>query len=252
MSTFAPLSTFAPQTRTAASLFVLSTTVKHTSPQVTSASASQAAAPEIHTTLAVACRRKLILFNWVDAVWIPPQEVALPHQIRGMAFSEGEQGKKIIAGFSTGEYGIVSLPALSSQGAGSPTSSQPVLGDFFQATIPTGLALASVANPSNASLGALSHYGERFGGIAKATGGLAKATGNVMGLGVLGMGTKKIEKNLVLGIGSGTSTAAIESTPVDGTGWLFGKEWGWEAEDPNLVGEVIVSRDRRSLYRYAQ
>lgn len=177
-------------------------------------------------------------------------EVALPHQIRGMAFSEGDLGKKIVAGFSTGEYGIVALPSLSSQTNTKDAASQPTLGDLFTPTLPTAIASTSpAAQSSNNPLGltALGHYGERFGGIAKATGGLAKATGNVMGLGVLGMGTKKIEKNLVVGLGSGTG--AIKGNDSDATAWLFGKEWGWESDDPNLKGEIIVARDRTSFHR---
>ena len=180
-------------------------------------------------------------------MWIPPLEVALPHQIRGMAFGEGEQGKKLVAGFSTGEYGIVSLPSLSSTANAKDAPSQAILGELFTPTVPTGIAQS--LQPSNApsGLGALSHYGERFGGIAKATGGLAKATGNVMGLGVLGMGTKKIEKNLVVAVGKGKASAVTKGEETSGTRWLFAKEWGWETEDPNLAGEVVVARDRQSF-----
>lgn len=125
----------------------------------------------------------------------------------------------------------------------------PSLGELFQPPIPTS-TLALLPPPPSAApsaLAALGSYGERLGGIAKATGGLAKATGNVMGLGGLSLGTKKVEKNLVVAIPKG----AEKGKHVEGQGngseraWLWGREWGWD--DDAVDGEVMVVRESTSM-----
>lgn len=244
MTTFAPLSSFAPQTRAAASLFVLSTTVRHasTAPAVpsTSKNAIGDSSPEIHTTLAVACRRKLVLFNWIDAAWIAPQEVNLPHQIRGMAISETSNGKKLVAGFSTGEYGIVSLQTASR----TRDSVQATLGDLYNLPQPT--IIPSSTSNSGAStplgLGALGSYGERLG---KATGGLAKVTMNYAALGNLSLGAKKFDRNIVVAIGKGADKGkqVASDTIANPAGWLWGRQWGWDSDDQQAEGDVFVARD---------
>lgn len=165
-------------------------------------------------------------------------EVGLPHQIRAMSSVETDKGRKIMAGFSTGEYGIISLPILRMNGNG--RDSMAVLGDCFTPPFPQPV-MTTVSSPTSTGLGTLGGYGERFGGI----GGLAKATGNVMGLGALGsIRTKKLDKNLVVTIPSLSKGKGVElGRGNEHSGWLFAKEWGWEVEDLNNEDEVIVSRD---------
>lgn len=249
LPTFVLLSSLSSQTRSAASLFVLSTFIHNpTPPPRRSNSASRTphpppSAPEIHTTLAVACKRKLLLFNWVDGAWNPPMEVGLPHQIRGMAFGEGGKGgRKIVAGFSTGEYGIISLPAQAE------ANRVPTLGELFLPPIPAavGAAIAAAAAAPTQTAG-LGSYGERLGGLG-GLGGLAKATGSVMGLSALGalsLGGKKVDKNGVLAL----PRAVAKGKKALGRGrdpgaWLWGKEWGWdEDEKGGKEDEVLVVRE---------
>ncbi|GAA5966350.1 hypothetical protein JCM21900_005140 [Sporobolomyces salmonicolor] len=215
------LSSFATQTRGTASLFALSTEIHHpssTSPGI----------PEIHTTLALACRRRLILLSWVDGTWNPQVEVSLPHQIRGMAF----EGRKIVAGFSTGEYGIVTLPPLEGKGAGE----APVLGDLFSLPLPIAEKTTKAGVPGLSGLGGL---------------GLGAGLGALSGL-ALG---KKLEKNGVAGVprakGKGKmpqQIAARAGEPENAEdAWLWGEEWGWENENQEKEGEVLVVRDNIAL-----
>ncbi|CEQ42822.1 SPOSA6832_04686 [Sporobolomyces salmonicolor] len=192
------LSSFATQTRGTASLFALSTEIHHpssTSPGI----------PEIHTTLALACRRRLILLSWVDGTWNPQVEVSLPHQIRGMAF----EGRKIVAGFSTGEYGIVTLPPLEGKGAGE----APVLGDLFSLPLPIAEKTTKAGVPGLSGLGGL---------------GLGAGLGALSGL-ALG---KKLEKNGVAGVPRAKGKAKMPQQiaararePENAEdGWLWGEE----------------------------
>ncbi|GAA5871131.1 hypothetical protein JCM1840_007600 [Sporobolomyces johnsonii] len=215
------LSSFATQTRGTASLFALSTEIHHpssTSPGI----------PEIHTTLALACRRRLILLSWVDGTWNPQVEVSLPHQIRGMAF----EGRKIVAGFSTGEYGIVTLPPLEGKGAGE----APVLGELFSLPLPIAEKPTKTGVPGLGGLGGL---------------GLGAGLGALSGL-ALG---KKLEKNGVVGVPKAKGKGKMPQQSVVGAGepenaedaWLWGKEWGWEDENQEKEGEVLVVRDNIAL-----
>lgn len=271
LPTFELLSSFATQTRAQASLFVLSTLIRYPAPPPRRTNSSSRhpgppplAAPEIHSTLAIACRRKLILFSWVDGGWHPPREVALPHQIRGMAFGESAHARKLLAGFSTGEYGIVSLPPLVGTGTGrnAPGDSQtvPTLGDLFSPPIPPAVAAAAAiaaAGPVAATGSSLSSYGERFGGLAKATGtslgglgGLAKATG-LGALANLSLGGSKLEKNGVApvprAVSRGKRVANSKDKTVDPAAWLWGKEWGWTEERKEDEDEVLLVRESASV-----
>lgn len=208
---FALLSSFASQTKASASVFALSTEVHHAAANAD----FPRAVPEIHTTLAVACKRRLLLLSWVDGTWNPQTEVSLPHQIRGMAFD----GRRLVAGFSTGEYGVVTLPALDGEGAGQ----APTLGDLFSLPLPLA------ERPSRTSVPGL-------GGL----GGL----GNVVSLGTLNALSRKLEKNGVVRVPRptrrqrpGPSEAKLESD------WLWAEEWGWQQEKPDEAGEVLVVRD---------
>lgn len=228
LPTLALLSSFASQSRGAASLFVLSTYIhqppaapprrSNTNARATAAINVPQSSPEVRTTLALACRRKLVLLSWIDGAWQSPAEVSLPHQIRGMAFDE----RRIVAGFSTGEYGIVALPP-----AKAASGDVPTLGELFSLPLPV------VEKPKVPA-----------GGL----GGL----GNVMGLGALGglsLGPKKLEKNGVVAVPRfGKGKGREESGKgKDGAGWLWGKEWGWEDDEPEAKeGEVFVVRESES------
>ncbi|KAM0752115.1 hypothetical protein T439DRAFT_299856 [Meredithblackwellia eburnea MCA 4105] len=286
LPSFELLSSFASQTRAAASLFVLYTQIRYPSSETPrrSNSASRGGgggganggAPEIHSTLAIACKRRLVLFGWIDGSWTQPRELSLPHQIRGMAFGESSPSssakgtKRIVAGFSTGEYGIITLPVLSNQPTvkGDPDPPAPTLGELFTPPIPNAVASAAIATASaSASAGGisagstLSSYGERF---SKATGsgliglgGLAKATG-LGALANFSLVGGKVDKNDVVAIsrapGSGKGKVEAnangnkrESSGEGLTAWLWGKEWGWPERKADEEDEVLLVRENISL-----
>lgn len=237
LPTLSLIMSLSTQTRSAASLFLLSTL----SPRASSAASdTDETGSTIRTILAVACRRKLILFSWIDGIWITPIELALPHQIRGMDTIMKDGEMKIVAGFSTGDYGIVS-------------TSRASLSELFTPSIPSSILSASMTSnvtastsntPTNAGGSAL----ERLGGLAKVSGGLAKATGTAMGLSSLGsianlsLSTKKIEKNDVIALGHNGRIKGKEREKRNQ--WMFGKSRRWE-EDRGEDNEVIVIRDSR-------
>ncbi|BGP49482.1 Vacuolar morphoproteinsis protein 6 [Rhodotorula kratochvilovae] len=214
----AVLSTFASQTRGTASLFALCTEIHHPA-----SSSAAPGIPEIHTTLALACKRRLLLLSWVDGTWNPQVEVSLPHQVRGMAFDS----RRLVCGFSTGDYGVVTLPSLDEDGS----KMHPVLGELFN------LPLVLPERPSQSSVRGL--------------GGFTTGLGNVVGLGALGALAKKLEKNGVVGVPRLSrkgklpqrSASGVPDKQDDGKAWLWGKEWGWEDEEVT-DGEVFVVRDR--------
>lgn len=216
LPTFSLLSSFAAQSRGVASLFDLSTYI-HQPPAPTKKGTSRSAAPEVRTTVALACRRRLVLLSWIDGAWQTPSEVALPHQIRGMAFDQ----RKIVAGFSTGDYGIITLPAVKPAPGEVPT-----LGELFSPTLPAM---------------------EKVKASASSLGGL----GNVMGLSSLGglsIGAKKLEKNGVVSIPrAGKGKGKAEGKTQDPRAWLWGKEWGWEDEELAKEGEVLAVRESKPL-----
>ncbi|GAA5832662.1 hypothetical protein JCM11251_001402 [Rhodosporidiobolus azoricus] len=231
-SDFALLSSFTAQTRASCSLFELSTSIR-------SSTASEF--PQIHTTLALACKRRLLLLSWTDATWNPIVEVSLPHQIRGMAFTE--EGTKIVAGFSTGEYGIITLSPQPDDG-GKATAE---LGELFHAPFPVAVESSSRVGSLR---GATSLPG--FGAL----GGL----GSAVGLGALpGALGKKLERNGVvavprkMGKGDGKGKAPArnaggrEEKDDRATSWLWGKEWGWDDNEAEMKHEVLVVRDNMAL-----
>ncbi|BGP41330.1 Vacuolar morphoproteinsis protein 6 [Rhodotorula kratochvilovae] len=217
----AVLSTFASQTRGTASLFALCTEIHHPA-----SSSAAPGIPEIHTTLALACKRRLLLLSWVDGTWNPQVEVSLPHQVRGMAFDS----RRLVCGFSTGDYGVVTLPSLDEDGS----KMHPVLGELFN------LPLVLPERPSQSSVRGL--------------GGFTTGLGNVVGLGALGALAKKLEKNGVVGVPRLSrkgklpqrSASGVPDKQDDGKAWLWGKEWGWEDEEVT-DGEVFVVRDNIAL-----
>ncbi|GAA5946072.1 hypothetical protein JCM3775_007212 [Rhodotorula graminis] len=244
----AVLSTFASQTRGSATLFALSTEVHHPAPASPSSDAA-AGVPEIHTTLALACKRRLLILSWVDGTWSPQLEVPLPHQIRGMAFDR----RRIVCGFSTGEYGVVTLPPLDNLSPSSAAKAQPALSDLFS------LPLAVPERPSRASAV------PGLGGLSSGLSGLG-SLGNVVSLGALNALAKKLDKNGVVGVPRPHAVSAAaarkgklpqrggaqgaEGDRAEGdTAWLWGEGWGWEddGEARGEGGQVFVVRDNIAM-----
>lgn len=243
------LSSFAPQTKGAGSNFALHTEIRH-------GVEVEGGVPTIRTTLALACKRRLILLSWVDGTtWNPLVEVALPHQIRSMAFIDtsaagpstaaaGTEPTKIVAGFSTGEYGIVTLPTPDIKGA----IKSPVLGDLFSLPIPlaerNATPTASGAQPSSSAT--------RAAGLATGLGGGLRSLGGALG----GALARKLDKNGVAKVprvprrplyrrGPGGAESKGEDDEDVVKRWLWGEEWGWT--DEATSGEVLVVRDSKSL-----
>lgn len=253
------LSSFAPQTKGAGSNFALHTEIR---------AAAQGAVPTIRTTLALACKRRLILLSWVDGTtWNPLVEVALPHQIRSMAFVDTQGGPaslaaaasggptKIVAGFSTGEYGVVTLPTPDLGGA----IKSPVLGDLFSLPIPLGDRTTGTAAGASSSTRT---------GLATGLGGL-RSLGGALG----GALARKVDKNGVSKVPRVPRRSASRSQTATGSAadrpsgedaddqdvvesWLWEKEWGWSGDsEPDREnsagdgrgggdgGEVLVVRD---------
>ncbi|GAA6019853.1 hypothetical protein JCM11491_004841 [Sporobolomyces phaffii] len=232
-----PLSSFASQTRGTCSLFALSSEIHHPA----NLSSESPGIPEIHTTLALACRRRLLLLSWVDGTWNPQVEASLPHQIRGMAF----EGRKIVAGFSTGDYGIVSLPPLEGRGS----QGAPTLGDLFSLPLPIAErggngSMTKPSQPTTTSLGGLSNFG--LSGVGA---GLGALSGLALG--------KKLEKNGVVGVprsggrtgkGKMPQRSASGDEPVERNDeWLWSKAWGWDDDPKADDREVLVVRDNVAL-----
>jgi hypothetical protein len=243
------LSSFAPQTKGAGSNFALHTEIRH-------GVEAEGGVPTIRTTLALACKRRLILLSWVDGTtWNPLVEVALPHQIRSMAFVDASAGgtstaataaepTKIVAGFSTGEYGIVTLPTPDLKGA----IKSPVLGDLFSLPIPL-----SERNATTTASGAVpSSSATRAAGLATGLGGGLRSLGGALG----GALARKLDKNGVAKVPRvprrplyRRGPGGVESKGEDDENvvkrWLWGEEWGWTDEANS--GEVLVVRDSESL-----
>lgn len=236
------LSSFAPQTRGGGSTFALHTEIRH---EPAASATPQPPPPTIRTTLALACKRRLILLSWVDGTtWNPLVELALPHQIRGMAFVDAADSSsdpttngsnsdggatKLVAGFSTGEYGIVTLPTPDVKGA----IKAPSLGDLFSPPIPlsepkpaasarTGLTtgLSGLRNISGALGGALGGRKLDKNGVAK----VPRVPRRAVRRGVQGVDEKEDE--------------VLQR-------WLWEKEWGW-TDAQREEGEVLVMRDSES------
>ncbi|POV99157.1 hypothetical protein PSTT_13970, partial [Puccinia striiformis] len=62
--------------------------------------------PILLSILAVPCKRKLILFAWMDSEWIEPKEISLPHQIRSLTFPTP---LTLFLGYSTGDYATIKI-----------------------------------------------------------------------------------------------------------------------------------------------
>lgn len=245
LPSFTQIMSLSAQTRASASLFVLSSTntpppvaplPRRTASNTSAMSARPAPEPwPTKTLIAVACKRKLAILTWVNGIWATPIELALPHQIRGMAFTlpPDDPAAKLVAGFSTGEYGIISLRGT------------PSLGDLFSPIMPTAVtaAVASSLEASASSSRASASLG--LAGYTKTgLGGLAKVTGSAMGLSGLGnlkLAARKIDKNGVVAIPKLRRHGKAREA---GTEWMFGKEWGWEEEQAET--EVVVVRDSES------
>ncbi|SCV73601.1 BQ2448_7527 [Microbotryum intermedium] len=246
--------------------------IAHTTYATSAATTKQ---QEVHTLLALACRRRLILLSWsgtgADAV-ASNKEIALPHQVRGMSFAEDEgeaaTALKLVLGFSTGEYGIVTVPKgkhsaeSGSEPAGkskirkvppgsaaAPNSAtgmaeQPVLGELFT---PTSASASSkdVAPTSPSSA------------VAAGADGVKSSALGSLGLGALSLSaltTKKIDKNEVVSIprkrrkakrdGSEEGPEEDERRRTEEE-WLYAKEWGWDDQEggKGVASKVLVVRE---------
>ncbi|SCZ95117.1 BZ3500_MvSof-1268-A1-R1_Chr11-3g03615 [Microbotryum saponariae] len=270
MSSFALRSSFNQLTRATCSSIARTTS---------STSVSTTKQNTDHTVLALACRRRLILLSWTgsgaNAVG-SNKEIALPHQVRGMSFTEdeGEAGTslKLVLGFSTGEYGITTVPKLKHSAesgsestertkirkpppgsAAAPSSAsgkldQPLLGELFTPTL-AGAVTKDVA-PTLATVVA----------STATEGGKSSALGS-LGLGALSLSaltTKKIDKNEVVLIPRKRRNTKREASERQSEeedrrraeeDWLYGKEWGWDDQDEGEKGvgsKVLVVRDSES------
>jgi hypothetical protein len=152
------------------------------------------------------------------------------------------EGRKLVAGFSTGDYGIVSLPPREGKGSQEP----PTLGDLFSLPLPIAEKLGTANKPGGG--GGLTNFG--LGGVGA---GLGALSGLALG--------KKLEKNGVVGVprsrgrtGKGKmpqrSASGIESSRDDD--WLWGKEWGWDDDTKDDDREVLVVRDSESFSVFAR
>jgi hypothetical protein len=146
------------------------------------------------------------------------------------------EGRKIVAGFSTGEYGIVSLPPFAGKGSDDP----PILGDLFSLPLPIAEKAVN-GHKADRGGGGLSNFG--LSGVGA---GLGALSGLALG--------KKLEKNGVVGVprlkgrvgGKGKmpqrSASGTQLEPRDDD-WLWGKEWGWQDDANESDREVLVVRD---------
>ena len=123
------------------------------------------------------------------------QEISLPHQVRSLAFS---LPNAITLGFSTGEYGNVTLPYIyNARSTKAPTLSEAFTPDFSTVSTSSSLA-ASTTSASSHTLGAIPGMGT--------LGGLAAKTGGIMGIG------GKVDRNTVVKVKSGEVLVMKEST----------------------------------------
>ncbi|KAM0791703.1 hypothetical protein ACM66B_003975 [Microbotryomycetes sp. NB124-2] len=214
LGTYAQISSLSTHTKGAASLFSVATRSKGPGDNATSATSTR-------TTIAVAAKRRLVLLNWVDGAWKSPTELALPHQIRGMAFNES--GDKLLAGFSTGEYGVVTLstpPSANQRG-----STAPVLGDLFAVNMTDVLSGPGTEKMKHGS-GGLGSLGS--------------------GWSALGLASRKLDKNDVLALSrSDNGKGKHRQNQIEAVDdWLWKREWGWEDLDEGAhQNEFLVVRE---------
>jgi len=165
------------QTKSQANVFALDSSV-----QSSYTSRGNTPIPIVVTYLAVACRRKLVLFSWRDSQWCEPKEIGLPHQVRSMTFPAANQ---LVLGYSDASYGKLLIPAINSK-------DQLTLSELFTSE---SLASAAQAATSHANESQKNSLALGLGGL----GGLALKTGGYMGLGGIG----RVTKNQVLSTGKG-------------------------------------------------
>jgi hypothetical protein len=65
----------------------------------------------IVSTLAVGCRRKIIVFRWVDGSFWDTKEIQLPHTPRTLAFPSPTT---LFMGYTPSEYAILTIPLAAS------------------------------------------------------------------------------------------------------------------------------------------
>ena len=229
LPSFALIASFSPHTKGAASHFSISSNV----------SKVDGRAPEIHSTLAAACRRRLVLLRWLDGEWRTPHEVALPHQIRSMSFASSERTRQInlVAGFSTGEYGIVYMPSTSSSGS---AASQPTLSELFVPRIPQSSAPAQSSTQDSPT--ATSAPSTSFG-----LGSFGKSA-NIFS-GALALGGRKLAENRVALVPRWKGKRpARENERAGAVAWLYDDHLWVNGED-DLEDQVLVVRNGESMLK---
>lgn len=140
------------------------------------------------TSVAIAARRRLILLRWHDAQWLPPTDVALPHQARSLAYMTPST---LVFGFSDGSYAKLALRDYN---------------NLHLAELPIS-DLFNKKHASAASAAAAASHAGSTGGLGS-FGGLALKTGGYMGLG------GRVAKNDVLSAAKGDLLAVKEAQGV--------------------------------------
>ena len=171
-----------------------------------------------------------------------------------MAFDQsgGTHARRLVAGFSTGEYGVVSLPPFADHQGQLPDGSAlpaPTLGELFTPALPAAASLsASISTGGGAFAAAAEEKAGPVGSKAKA--GALGGLGSVMslsglgaGFGGLNIGGKKVDKNGVVSVPK-VGGKGKERAHQGEASWLEGNEWGWE-EEGNKEGEVMVVRESK-------
>lgn len=202
--------------------------------EVSSPQDVEAGVPVLVTTLAVPCRRRLVLFSWRDGEWMEPREVALPHQARSLCFPTP---LKIFIGYSTGDYATVALP--SPIGGGDATA--PSLSESF---VPPVIAAIGTAAASTAPTAADTSSLTGSFGLSS----LAAKTGSLVSLGLT---SGKVSRNTVLKVGNpNAEVLAVKdglatfmtadgrlSRPTAGAGIVYASA----PDETAVVGPYVVS-----------
>lgn len=134
--------------------------------------------PFMLTLLAVPCKRRLVIFGWLDTQWLTPKEISLPHQPRSLIFANPLQ---LFIGYSTGDYASLGLTV-------SVDAQIPVLHSLSD-PFPSPYQSRTTDPPTSSSAAGL------VGGLS----GLALKTTGLVSLGLAG--ASKLAKNLVVRVG---------------------------------------------------
>lgn len=179
------------------------------------------------TTLAVACRRKLIVFRWVDGAFWDTKEIHLPHTPRTLAFPTPTT---LFMGYTPSEYAILTVPlasassvadlldASSSMTAAAQIPSSSLAGtrvDLYEWKLqPLDIPLVgSMADGEGGSAGSVTGQSQPLANAAPSGGMTAMAGAAFTGLtGYIGMANKN--RPLVLQIEGGEVLVCRESMGI--------------------------------------